>query len=57
LADSSFSYEPINQQLFISDFLLADVERAEENRLFDQDKVAGYFNNWLADFRDSKNPN
>ena len=53
---NSISYEPIFQQLVISDFLLSDVERAEEKRLFDQDKVSGYFNNWLAEFRDCKNP-
>ena len=56
MADSSFSYEPINQQLVISDFLLSDKERSEEKRLFEQDKVSGYVNNWLAEFTDSKNP-
>jgi uncharacterized protein (DUF1800 family) len=56
LADKSISYEPIHQQLVIINCLLSDVERAEEKRLFDQDKVSGYVNNWLAEFRDSKNP-
>ncbi len=56
MADKSISYEPIYQQLVTSNFLLNDVERAEEMRLFEQDRVSGYVNNWLAEFRDSKNP-
>lgn len=56
MVDKTIFYEPINQQLVISDCLLSEVERAEEKRVFDQDKVSGYFNNWLARFRDDKNP-
>jgi hypothetical protein len=55
LTDSSFSNETIKQQLVASDFLLSDVELSEEKRLFEQDKVSGYFNNWFAEFRQSKN--
>jgi uncharacterized protein (DUF1800 family) len=35
---------------------LSKFEITEEKRLFEQDKVSGYFNNWLAEFRDTKNP-
>ncbi len=56
MADKSISYQPIHQELFFSNLLLSDVERTEEKRLFEQDKVSGYFNNWLAEFRQSKNP-
>jgi hypothetical protein len=45
LVDNSISYETISQQLVISDFLLSDVERAEEKRLVDQEKVSGYVYN------------
>jgi uncharacterized protein (DUF1800 family) len=35
---------------------LNPIEREEDIRQFEQQKVAGYFNNWLAEFRDSDNP-
>jgi uncharacterized protein (DUF1800 family) len=31
-------------------------EHEEDIRQFEQQKVAGYFNNWLAEFRDNENP-
>jgi len=35
---------------------LNPIEREEDIRQFEQQKVAGYFNNWLAEFRDIENP-
>ena len=32
------------------------IEREEDIRQFEQQKMAGYFNNWLAEFRDNENP-
>ena len=55
MADKSIPYASIHQQLVTSNFLLSDMERAEVKRLYEQDKVSGYFNNWLSEFRQSKN--
>jgi uncharacterized protein (DUF1800 family) len=48
------SYYEINRTHQIDGLIRKDLE--EDKRQFEQQKVAGYFNNWKAEFRDNENP-
>ncbi len=50
------TYNEINRGLELHSFFTDEHEIQEEKRLINQDKVGSYFNNWMAEFRESENP-
>lgn len=50
------AYKEIIRGLELHSFFTYENEIQEEKRLFKQDLVGAYFNNWIAEFREGENP-